>query len=82
MSVLPDLRQYNSILRSSWCGLVGCPYPYVTKRIIAPAADIPGPQVAWIRVPEVGAGLQDGNVGQVEMEEEWDDGDYSPISAE
>ena len=61
MLVLPDLRQHNSILRSSWCGMVGCSYPYVTKRIIAPTADIPDPQVAWIRAPEVGgrfAGLK------------------------
>ena len=41
---------------------------------MAPAADIPGLQVACIRadvVPEVGAGLQDRNVGKVEMEDEY-----------
>ena len=43
--VLLVLDRHNPIRRRDWCGLVGCPYPYVTDQILAPTPEIPGPQV-------------------------------------
>jgi len=94
MMVLPNLRNHNSVLRTSWCGLVGCPYPYVTERILVPIPTIPGPQIVkedpslghvykHMLYPRWGASLQDSATSQVEMEEgREDDNDYSPMSSE
>jgi len=95
MTHLPDLTKHCSLLRRNWCGTYGCPYPYVTERIIAPSADFPDRQVVkesptprhiYERAlyPMWGAFLRDENTGQVEEEEERepDDDDYSPISVE
>src|SRR5258706_7851576 len=45
LSVLPNIQQHNSVLCAAWCGLVGCPYPYVIERILVPGKLVLGPQI-------------------------------------
>ena len=82
--------------RRDWCGLVGCPYPYVTDQILARTPEIPGPQVITenplpthiydrMLCPRWGAHLRDSEEGTMRMEEEEVDvivGDYGPVSVE
>ena len=94
--VLPKLERHNPILRRDWCGLLGCPYLYVTKRILAPTHGIPGVQVLAepsqpthvhnrLLYPKWGVYLCDSKEGKLKVEEEENDenaGDYSPFSVE
>jgi hypothetical protein len=94
LPVLPDLQKHTSLLRSNWCGLRGCSYPYVTDRILAPTAQVPGrivlkesiyPAHVYERMlyPKWGVTKRNEDEGQVEMEEEEEDVDrydYSPVS--
>jgi len=60
-----------------WSGLIGCPSPYVTERIIAPSDGVPGQHIVKENAaplhlydrplyPKWGAMLRDENTGQVE----------------
>ena len=94
--VLPVLDRHNPILQRNWCGLIGCPYPYVTERILAPTHGSPGVQVIAenplpthvydrLLYPRWGAHLRDSEEGTLGVEEEENDenaGDYSPVSVE
>lgn len=97
LAVLPDLKRHSSLLRRDWCGLRGCPYPYVTERVIAPTRKVPGRQIFKERVfpayvyermlyPRWGPTRRDANEAQVEEEEEEEDEgmweSYSPVSEE
>ena len=98
LAVLPDLTKHTTLSRANWCGLRGCPYPYVTEQILAPRAEHPGRLVLKERIypahvyermlyPRWGFSKRDANEGQAEEEEEEEEEDetlhdYSPISEE
>jgi len=95
-SVLPDIHVHHSAYCGAWCGMAGCPYPYVTRRIIGLSVTSPGttiiredsrPDHVYERMlyPQWGAELRHGDTGQVVADEEWEDeneNDHSPMSAE
>jgi len=95
MAEPPDLQQHSGLCRSNWRGLISCPYPYVTERIVALSDGVPGWQILKENAaplhlynhtlyPEWGVMLWDESTGYVEGEEgeDRDDGDYSLISIE
>ena len=42
LAVLLDLKKHSLLLHKDWCGLHGCPYPYVTDHIGLPSAFVLG----------------------------------------
>ena len=92
LAVLPDLKKHSPFRHQDWCGLRGCPYPYVTERIVAPNALVPGVQLLKEPVfpahvndrmlyPKWGYTERDPKEGQVELEEEEEFGEIGENSS-
>jgi hypothetical protein len=93
---LPDIRNHHPLIRSRWCGRVGCPYPFVTQLVVVPGVHMPGQMMIsssspthmsiYMMDPRWGAELRTTTERQeegIEREDE-EEGieDYSPISVE
>ena len=89
---LPNIRNHSIEWRDNWCGMVGCPYPYVSTALgaevgvhnlpsfIAKEDPSPGPNVNRMCFPHWGAHLVNGEPAWEEVEKEKEEEDESSDS--